>query len=348
MAATYLSASEQTVLAEACAAFSDATQRFRAEAHPQLTNRLAPTIHFSTSGKQFDMPVVVVPNAGSHTAAAVQNRHQGGRWQGTDRPLMLVTYYVSAKLAENLIAARIPFLDTAGNVYLDEPEATVMITGRDKPALRHSNTTSRSTTNKGLRVSFALATQPGLVDQPYRAIAHMSGVALNTVNLAVDDLMARKLLVKKNGARVIADRRKFIRDWATLYPTGLRPKLGARRYASAMDISWWKTAPLKDFNALLGGECAAEALTHENKPVSVTLYAHGGATNALMKAGRLRPDENGDIEIVESFWPQHAEASWDAPAGIVPILLVYADMIASGDSRNHSVADILYDNFLDR
>ncbi|WP_328809293.1 type IV toxin-antitoxin system AbiEi family antitoxin [Paraburkholderia kirstenboschensis] len=294
------------------------------------------------------MPVAIVPSASSQSAAVVlHQKHFRPDEPAADRPLMLITYHVSPRLAENLIANRIPFLDTAGNVYLDEPEATVMITGREKPTLRWTDTASRSTTPKGLRVSFALATQPGLVEQPYRTIAEQSGVALNTVNLAVDDLIARRLVVKKNGRRMIAHQRHFIKDWVDHYATGLRTKLGARRYASGVGIDWWQGAPLADFKARLGGECAAEVLTHANKPVLVTVYAHGGATSPLMKAARLRPDPHGEVEILESFWPERAEQRWNVAPGVVHPVLAFADLITSGDSRNAAVAQTLYERFLD-
>lgn len=193
MAATVrLSASKQMALSLACEAFADSTQRFLAAPRLDVTNHpemADAAIHFTVSGKQFDMPVVISPNAPSRAVydatAIVRNRPRGRLDPAAGRPLMVVTNHVSSRLAATLIANRVPFLDTAGNVYLDEPEATVMITGRRAPRLKHTDLTSRSTTPKGLRVSFALATQPDLVEQPYRTIADASGVALNTVNLEV-------------------------------------------------------------------------------------------------------------------------------------------------------------------
>jgi len=341
--------SDQAGLALACEAFSDATHRFRAvpRANPGRrpnTDDTPTMLHFTVSGKQFDMPAVFVNRASASTRLALDSYPVPPK----GRPLMIVTHYVSPRLADQLIANRIPFLDTAGNAYLDEPEATIMITGRDKPALKPTDMTSRSTTPKGLRVSFALATQPDLVARPLRAIADLSGVALNTVNLAVDDLIARGLIVTKNGRRAIADWHRFIKDWTVLYPTGLRPKLGARRYSGGVGIDWWRNASLADFNARLGGECAAEVLTHEIKPASVTVYSVGGATSSLMRAARLRPDVNGDVEILEPFWPEHAASGWDVPSGVVHPLIIYADLVASGDSRHHEVAETIHDRFLVR
>jgi hypothetical protein len=169
-----LTASEQMVLNLACEAFTEATRRFRAQPSQGARTSPAPThpaVQFSVSGKQFDMPVVVASRVASHGIASVLDRRLRNRRAASERPLMFVTAHVTPGLAEKLIANQIPFLDTAGNVYLDEPEATVMITGRNKPVLMQTETKSRSTTPKGLRVAFALATQPRLVGEPYRTIA---------------------------------------------------------------------------------------------------------------------------------------------------------------------------------
>ncbi|CAG9274868.1 conserved hypothetical protein [Paraburkholderia unamae] len=349
MAATHrLSASEQMALSLACEAFSDATHRYHAEpgfSPPSRPPRVDASVRFSVSGKQFEMPVVIATNPASASSAGIRLA-SAAAGPKSGRPVMLVTQHVTARLAQSLIAKGIPFLDTAGNAWLDEPEATIMIVGRSKPALAQSDTRSRSTTPKGLRVTFALATQPGLVQQPYRTIAQASGVALNTVNLAVDDLIARGLVVHKGNRRVLANPRRMIDEWASLYPARLRPKLMAQRFTSGVGVDWWQGAHLSGLEARLGGECAADLLTHEIKPASVTVYARTAATLALKKTARLRADPQGEVEILESFWPETAERNWDVPPGVVHPLLVYADLIATGDSRHHAVAQTVYDRFL--
>lgn len=345
----HLSFSEQQTLVTACEAFEDVTQRCKAEPGQiaRSQNAIADaSIRFGISGKRFDMPVVVKPEIDRQWSSAVLHRKQISRSDAHGRPLMLVTQYVSAKQAAELIAMHIPFLDAAGNAYLDEPEATIMITGREKPAFTRAPKTSRSTTPKGLRVMFALASEPGLVREPYRTIAEVSDVALNTVNVAMDDLIVRGLVAVKAEGRVIVDRRRFIEDWVSLYPTRLRPKLGARRFTSSTP-DWWRKIDFKDYDARLGGEAGAESLTQELKSVTVTVYVHSGVTPKFMTAARLRPDERGEVEILEAFWPASAEDQWQSVMpGLVHPLLIYADLIASGDSRNHSVAQTIYDQFL--
>jgi hypothetical protein len=346
-----LTATEQQVLALACGAFSEMTRRHRATpatGTPARTEAADAWVRFSVAGKQFDMPAVIKTGARALGSSAILHRMHARPAHSGGRPLMLVTQHVTPKLADDLIAQRIPFLDTAGNAYLDEPEATIMIVGRDKPALDRTDSTSRSTTPKGLSVSFALLTQPGLAQAPYRTIADHAAVSLNTVNLAMDDLMARRLVVPKGARRVIADRHRLVEDWVSLYPTRLRPKLSPRRFTSwTRESNWWRGPGVLDLDVRLGGETGADILTHDIKPASMTVYAHGGVTPRLMTAGMLRPDDRGDVEVLEAFWPAKAEAGWNLPyPGVVHPLLVYADLIASGDDRNRAVAQTIYDRYL--
>lgn len=54
---------------------------------------------------------------------------------------------------------------------------------------------------------------------------------------------------------------------------------------------------------------------------------------------------NGNIELLQKFW--HFKDEWEEK-GLVPPLLVYADLIASGDPRNLETAKMIYEQELDR
>lgn len=355
-----LASHEQRALTQACEAFADATRLYQAtplgspcrkgQANARATTNDGPDawIRFEVTGKHIVMPVVVAASARSHSAGVIVDRMLSRSAPEDNRPLMLVTQHVTPKLADELIVKRIPFLDTAGNVFLQTPEATIMIVGRGKPALQRLDQTSRSTTPKGMRVAFALLTLPGLVREPYRTIADLSGVALNTVNVAMDDLMDRGLVVIKGKNRVIVDRRRLVDDWVGHYPTRLRPKLSPRRFTSwAKDKNWWRNPEALDTRVRLGGEVAADILTRKIKPASVTVYAPGGLAPKMMSKAMLRPDERGDVEVLDAFWPVEAEDRWGLPdRGVVHPLLVYADLILSGDDRNREVAQAIYESYM--
>ncbi|KAG8153118.1 type IV toxin-antitoxin system AbiEi family antitoxin [Burkholderia catarinensis] len=342
--------SEQHVLDDACAAFERVTRRF--DARPvrvpaAYSAHADAMIRFGIAGQTFEMPVAVSSSVESLQGALAALRRRGGAPMPGERPLMLIVPHLSAELAARLADHDIPFLDTAGNTYLIQPEAAVLISGRPKPARTPRRQASRATTPKGLAVMFALATQPGLVAQPYRAIAAASGVALGTVNLAMDDLIARGLVAqRRNGERLIPDWPRFVQEWVALYPSRLRAKLPSRRFAG-LAPDWWRDFDFAAFDARLGGEPAADLLTHDLKPATITVYTHGAVPNRLLLQARLRPDERGDVEILEAFWPRSPALDWreqDVP--LAPPLLIYADLVSSGDSRNLAAAERIHDRYL--
>ncbi|WP_345817096.1 type IV toxin-antitoxin system AbiEi family antitoxin (plasmid) [Paraburkholderia sp. PREW-6R] len=342
--------SEQRLLDEACAAFQRASGRFKAKPVMARASSDRPVaggeIRFDVSGKRFVLPCALKERIGEAAAVATRRTRSSQR---ANPPVVQVTRFVSPELALDLIANGIPFLDTAGNAYLDVPEATVMITGRPRPAPVVPPGSARSTTPKGLRVMYAIATTPGLIAQPYRSIAGVSGVALNTVNKAVDDLIARGLVAeKKSGVRIVPDWKRFVSEWVNLYPSQLRHKLASRRFASASP-DWWQSfdfAPFaKALDLRLGGEAAAQALTHLLQASKTTVYTQGPLPAQFMLAARLRPDERGDVEVLDAFWPRAAIYTGTPPdqLPLVHPLLIYADLVATGDSRNLSIAQQIYD-----
>jgi len=60
---------------------------------------------------------------------------------------------------------------------------------------------------------------------------------------------------------------------------------------------------------------------------------------------KLTKDENGDIEILDIFWrfvQNHLRNN------LVPPLLIYTDLIATGDTRNIETARIIYEKELSK
>ncbi len=255
---------------------------------------------------------------------------------------LIVTDYVNPQMAERLKAMELPFLDVAGNAYLNEPPVYVYIKGNKPVEKPHRKPPTRAFQTTGLKVLFALLCHPGLENAPYRNIAKAAGVALGTVGWVITDLKELGFLVDmgKRGRR-LANKEKLIERWVTAYPEQLRPKLVIGRYQAA-DRNWWKQARLHDFQACWGGEVAAAKLTKYLKPVQVTIYAKG-QPGELLLANKLKKAPDGDVEVLEAFW----RIDYDWPhSELPPPLLIYADLLATGDTRNIETARMIYEQEL--
>jgi len=167
---------------------------------------------------------------------------------------------------------------------------------------------------------------------------------LGTVGWVIRDLKELGNLIDmgKRGRRLIR-KEDLLNRWVTTYPDQLRPKKILGRYR-ATTLDWWKNTELEAFQAYWGGEIAATILTKYLKPQIVTIYTREPLGELFVK-NRIKKDINGDIEILEAFWK--FEYNWQHRNLVHPIL-IYADLLATGDARNIETAEIIHERELTR
>lgn len=257
---------------------------------------------------------------------------------------MLVAKYINPRIADELKKMDVPFIDTAGNAYINEPPLLVYIKGNkpdEKDILEQPTRTFRPT---GLQVIFALLCNPGLENNPFREIAIKADVALGTVGWVMYDLRRMGYIIdmgRRNRRLVRKD--NLLNRWVAAYPEQLRPKKMIGRFR-ADNHNWWENTDLNEINALWGGEVAANKMTQYLKPQIITIYAKQPIGRFLFK-NRLKNDVNGDIEILNIFWEFEQDHLHNE---LVPLLLIYADLLATGDARNIETARMIYEKELSK
>jgi len=257
------------------------------------------------------------------------------------RPL-LIAPYLTRTLAGHCRKLKLPFLDTVGNAYLEAPGLLVYATG--EPRVGEVRTPGyRAATAAGVRVVFALLCRPELTERNYRELARYAGVALGTVGGVLDDLRARGFLQGKCTPR-LRNARRLVDEWITHYAATLRPKLHPRRFAC--DPAALLATDLKAVDAFWGGEVAGQRLTGYLQPERFLIYL-AGPLNPLLARGRMRLADPGNVEILDAFWPDaHGFGPEPLKHRTVPPLLVYADLMITGEGRNLETATLIYDKFL--
>ena len=257
---------------------------------------------------------------------------------------LLLAPYLGPELARVCQEIGLPFLDAAGNAFLKQKGLYVLRVGQ-KVDKTHFQTAKpmRAFDRSGLRIVFALLVEPALLQATYRDIAKAAGVALGTVGWVLTDLREHGFLVEDHqGKRRWLDRQRVLQAWVTNFPLRLRERLHVRRYV-AKEAGWWKAAKPEDFNGYWGGEVAAAKLMDELIPKTVTLYLPE-THNAFLAKHRLRADPQGPIEVLETFWDLPQDPN--APAGIAPPLLVFADLQGIGDPRTLEQARMIHGRYL--
>ena len=269
------------------------------------------------------------------------------RRQHDPTPYVMVLPQVTAEKADELRKDDIQFIDTVGNGYINQPPLYLFVKGNKAQKILKAPSVNRLFKQTGLRVLFALLCNPGLENETYRTIATKTKVALGMVNWVVKDLQELGFMLEKGSGRrrqvQLLRKERLLERWITAYAEQLRPKLILGRYRGAE--GWWRQAELNPDQALWGGEVAAAKLTEYLKPQVVTLYVDRDNPGVVIVPNRLKPDPEGEVELLGRFWqPDTVKPYGDT----VHPLLVYADLIATGNQRNMETARIIYDEHLVR
>ena len=255
-----------------------------------------------------------------------------------------MTDYVNPELAEMMRNQSIFFIDVAGNAFIDATPLYIYVKGEKPNKVVETKPVKRLFKTSGLKLIFALLNNPGMEKATYRDMAKAANVALGTVDFVITELNELGYLIdmQKKGRQLLKTR-QLLRRWIEAYPENLKPKLVKEKFRTDAR-HWWKDIQPEDFGLFWGGEIAAAELTGYLKPERYTVYTNKLPGKLIYKF-KFQKDPNGNIEVLTPFWA----FKWKlAEKGLVPPLLIYADLMATGDARAIEAAEIIYDKYLAR
>lgn len=256
---------------------------------------------------------------------------------------LIVTSYLSPALVEACRTLEINAIDQSGNAYLRARKNLVMISGRPRDTgsrqIRPSVWTRRS-----MQVILALLVNPDLLKQGRRHLADFANVSTGTAQITMQSMLQRKDLIQRSdGSLVFASYSRLLDEWTTLYPSLLRHSLQLGRFRAA-EPNWWIGLEPDSGDWKFGGESAAALVTQYLKPEVITLYSEKGVPKELLTRARLRPDPNGNVELLTT--PVKLDMIPGLPDNVVHPVLIYADLVASGDARNLQTAMMIRDAYI--
>jgi hypothetical protein len=264
-------------------------------------------------------------------------------------PALLVADYVSQPLAEKLREQGQAFMDGAGNAFIQQPGILVWVVGRKQLPSAAPAAAGRADTPVGLKIQFALLCEPALANATHREIAARAGVALGSVPAALQDLQEQGYLAVLGKQRSLQTSRRLLDAWAQAYARRLRSKTLNGLYTTPLFDDWeqWRLTP---GDGLWGGESGAHLLTQYLRPGILTIYTHRlpppfMAKQRMSKAPESAAGRAADrvVEWREPFW---GDLPADSRPDVVPPVLVYADLLATGESRCIETANLIYEQDL--
>lgn len=259
-------------------------------------------------------------------------------------PLLLVTNHVNDAMAECLKENKIEFIDTTGNVFINQPHIYIYVKGNRLKDKYQNTPLGRAFQPTGLKAVFIFLCNPKIINKNYRTIAHAAGISLGNIGLIMNDLKAQGFIldIGRHGCKLIQKQRlldRFVEE----YPKKLRRQLLLGKFRGDQD--WWEKKETGFENALWGGEVAAAKMVNYLKPQNITVYVKQQLLNEFLLKNRLKRDVNGEAEILKLFWEPDNLAEQNELAH--PIL-IYADLIATADQRNIEAAKVIYEQYVVR
>ncbi|MCK4947193.1 MAG: hypothetical protein KAS46_02340 [Candidatus Aureabacteria bacterium] len=310
-----------------------------AEQYLDQNVRVDRTLQINLDGKEIRFCVEIKTNINTATIGQLLNLKNQLPY-----PLMLVTNYTREHIANQLRQNGIEFIDTAGNAYINRPPVYIFVIGNKPPEAFIQVPVKQAFRPTGLRVVFAFLCDPNLVNKTYREIADTAGVALGNIGWIMRDLRNFGFLLEMGKHKFkLVQKEQLLNRWVVGYQEKLRPKLLIGRFEGV--LGWWKQKNLNYKHAQWGGEVAAARLTKYLKPQNIIIYVKQNYLKDLVIANRLKKDIHGETEIFKCFWKQIGQNEFQ---DIVHPILVYADLMATGDRRNIETARMIYEQHIFR
>ena len=188
----------------------------------------------------------------------------------------------------------------------------------------------------GLKVIFYLLQDIANVNKPYREIQGATGISLGAIKNVFYVLTERHFILQTDRRRVLKNVNALFNLWVENYNQVLKPKLllGKMSFRTNDQRMNWTALKLPE-GMYWGGESGANKIDGYLEPGVFDIYTDIPAAN-LLKTGMVMQNQNGEIRIYQKFW------KWETDNQLVPLMLIYADLIGSGNSRCLEMAERLW------
>jgi hypothetical protein len=317
------------------------SQRIAQEATEKLTRLTGIELHFQPDPKDQDDGQLIIGEklAQKPEALQVEIKNEvrmippGLPRHFKNSNSILIANYITAPVKEKLKENNINYLDIAGNCFIKTGRVFLYINDQ-KITESRNKPNGKLWTPTGLKFIWSVLQTPAVLNEPYRAQATIAGVALGLVGDLLQELQgAGYILRNREGNYFLQQQQALQNRWIELYALVLRPKLVLGKYRLAGKQVHQAHLPN---NMLWGGEAAAARMFSYLEPETYPIYTWQDKRDT-MKQLRLVPDPTGPFELLEGFWQRQEKNQQQ----LIPPMMVYAELLATGDSRNLEAAERL-------
>ena len=269
----------------------------------------------------------------------------------SQNPLLITAKYITPKAKKQLKANKMNYLDSYGNAYIELPQLKVYTErGNGKPVIPD---TTKVFTQAGAQLIFQLLQGKEEVNETVRRLAHISSISLGSVSKIMNGLFDEGFLVQWNNDKKyqLIRKEELLDRWIPILNEKVLPNYRVGTYSFTGELEEnWEDQFLRP-NVWWAGEPGAALLTNYLHPEKYTLFTTFSKQEILTTL-KLVPNPNGKITIYRPFWGNTSVVSIINPDDItkakntVNPLIIYAQLIHSGDPRNIETAQIIYNEYI--
>lgn len=254
----------------------------------------------------------------------------------TNMPLVLAVYHLSPELFDSFSDEGISVVESNGNCNIAASALFIRISGQ-RPALAKENK-GTAFNEAGLKVIFYFLLDKKNVNKPYRTIHEETGLSLGTIKNVIEELRRSQFVMNTPKGRFLNNWKELLDVWQTHYNQSLKPKLLIKEmdFVDSDSRKNWEEIILPQ-GMCWGGEGGAYLIDHYLIPELFDIYTEVPSVR-LMMTKKTKFQDNGRIKLYQKFWKN---AINDKTA---PKILIYADLMGSGNSRCIEAAKRLIEN----
>lgn len=266
------------------------------------------------------------------------------------RRVLLVTDILSDALVNELLTQNIEFIDTTGNIYLNNSSVYILINSSVLSSKKASS--ANKITTSTLKVTYALLQDPKILKALTEDIAEVTGVDLNAVKDSLESLYELNYLQRQTGGKYrIENYTKLLERWEMGYVENLRPELLINTFSPIGNLHFLEISNkiieiAYPHKILIGGEFGAALITGYLKPISTVLHIPDQENYRVITTKlRLKPDLGGSISILKQFGNKNEYKDCQSKPVVDP-LLIHAELALHPDERLKETASRIYEQHI--
>lgn len=258
-------------------------------------------------------------------------RHQQGL------PVLLLAGEISTGLMQQLHLSGIDVLDAAGNCYIRQEGLMMFCLGRKNDFATGKEILSFK--EPGLKVLYFILSDLNNVNLPFREIQAQTGVGLATINKLFTSLKQNGYLFSTSRGRHLKKLDGLLAIFVDNYCRVIKPKalMATMNFLPNGREQWIEKALPQGMQ--WGGEPGAYMRDRYLYPEMWDVYSSVPSAKLISDHVAI-PARDGEIHVYRKFWMDNPEEK------IAPALIIYADLMGSGDSRCIEAAQRIFDHEL--